>query len=72
MKNIIRTATRGMVEEFRDMNVGDVVQFPVEKYNYNSLRTLPSTCLVEDRMNGKHWKTRMNYADKCVDVTRTA
>ena len=72
METIKRIATRGPVEEYRDMNVGDVVRFPLDKYNYNTLRVLPSTSLVPDRVDGKSWKTRINYPEKAVDVTRVS
>lgn len=72
MEAVIRIATRGPVEEFRDMNVGDVVRFPLDKYNYNTLRVIPSTSLVSDRVDGKNWKTKINYLEKAVDVKRVS
>lgn len=71
-KPTTRIATRGIADELRDMNVGDVVKFPNELYKYNSIRATPSTTLVPERMAGKSWKTRINYDDKCVEVIRTA
>lgn len=63
----------GIADELRDMQVGDVVRFPLNKYNYNSIRSTPSTSLVNERAEeGREWKTKINYEDKCVDVTRTA
>ena len=68
-----RIATLGIVEEMRSMKVGDVVKFPLSVYNYSSVRATPSGPLLNERVNeGKRWKTRVNYIDKCVDVTRTA
>lgn len=67
-----RLATRGICEELRDMNVGDVVQFSMIDYNYNTVRAAPSSALGRERCNGMMWRTRVNWAEKCVDVTRTA
>lgn len=68
----IKIATRGIAEEMRDMAVGDVVNFPLDKYNYNSVRATPSTTLVPERAEGAKWRTRVNYDTKCTEVTRTA
>lgn len=72
MEKIKRIATLGIAEEMRNMEIGDVVRFPFVKYNYNSVRATPSTTLVPDRSDGKRWRTRVNYDDKCTDVTRLA
>lgn len=72
MEKTIRTATLGVAEEFRRMEVGDVVQFPSPKYNYNTIRATPSSSLINDRMEGKRWKTKLNFDKKCVEVTRIA
>ncbi len=72
MEKTIRIATLGIAEEMRNMEVGEVVQFPLEKYNYNSVRATPSTTLVPERASGKRWKTKVNYDDKCTEVKRLA
>lgn len=72
MKRKIRVATLGITEEFRRMKIGDVVQFPTAQYNYNSIRATPSTSLVNDRMEGKRWRTKINLDNKCVEVIRIA
>lgn len=72
MEKTIRIATLGIADEFRKMEVGDVVRFPLSNYNYNSVRATPSTTLVPDRAAGKRWKTRINYDDKCTEVIRIA
>lgn len=72
MEKTIKIATLGIAEEMRRMNVGDVVRFPTAQYNYNSIRSAPSTSLVAERMEGKKWKTKINFDDKCVEVTRIA
>lgn len=68
----IRTAKLGIAEEFRNMNVGDIVQFPTDKYNYSTIRSTPGSSLINERMNGMRWKTRVDYENKCIEVTRTA
>ncbi len=70
MEKTVRIATLGIADEFRKMEVGDIVQFPLANYNYNSVRATPSTTLVPDRAAGKRWKTRVNYDDKCTEVIR--
>lgn len=72
MERTIRMAKFGIAEEFRNMNVGDIVQFPTDKYNYSTIRSTPSASLVNERMNGMRWKTRVDYENKCIEVTRTA
>ncbi|MBD5231910.1 MAG: hypothetical protein HDS66_07150 [Bacteroidales bacterium] len=72
MKQKIRIATLGITEEFRKMKLGEVVRFPCDKYKYNSIRSTPSTSLVNEMMEGKRWKTKLNFEDKCVEVTRIA
>lgn len=67
-----RVASLGIAEEMRRMEVGGVVKFPFDKYNYNSVRSTPSTTLVPERTEGKRWKTKINYEEKCTEVTRTA
>lgn len=72
MEKTIRTATLGVAEELRNMNVGDVVRFPIPKYNYNTVRAAPATTLVAEVMDGCRWKTKKDIDNKCVLVTRTA
>lgn len=72
MEKTKRIATQSIAYELRKMEVGDIVQFPLVTYNYNSVRSTPSTTLVPERMDGKQWKTHLNYVDKCTEVIRTA
>lgn len=72
MKKTIRIATLGIAEEFRRMEIGEVVQFPMAQYNYNTIRSTPSTTLVKERLDGKKWRTKINFDEKCVEVTRVA
>ena len=68
----IREATRGITDEYRDMNVGDVVYFPIPKYNYNSIRATPTSTLVRARLEGCKWKSKLDLANRRVVVTRIA
>lgn len=70
MANTIRLATRGVVEEFKDMEVNDMVAFPIPKYNYNTIRSTPSTGLVPLRLEGWKWRQRLDIDNKRVIVTR--
>lgn len=67
-----KIATGGISDEMRKMDVGDVVLFPLEKYNYNSVRATPATLMQERVIEGKRWKTGVNYEKKSVEVTRIA
>ncbi len=69
-KNKIKIATLGIADEFRKMDIGDIVHFPLDKYNYNTIRSAPNTSLVQDRLQGKKWKTKINYDERCVEVCR--
>ncbi len=69
----IRIATLGITAEFRKMEVGETVRFPFTKYNYGTVRQAPSTAVANERANeGRMWKTKINWEEKSVDVTRTA
>lgn len=71
MKKTIRTASGGVAEEFRKMNVGEVIVFPMDKYNPLTVRNTPSASMINERVkNGKKWKTSTDFDDKCVYVTR--
>jgi len=71
MENTIRTATGGVAEEFRGLGVGDVVTFPMEKYNPLTVRNTPSATMLNERVkNGKKWITSTDMEDRCVYVVR--
>ncbi len=73
MAKITRIATRGIAAEARDMKVGDVVRFPLDNYNYNSIRSAPNSTLMPDRISsGKRWKTKLDWEDRVVDLIRIA
>lgn len=69
----IRIAKFGITDELRNMEVGDIVRFPVDKYNFNTVRSTPAGSLVAERMNeGRRWKSHVNYDEKCIEVTRVS
>lgn len=69
----VKVATLGMAEEFRNMSVGEVVEFPLARYNYNSVRSTPATALINEQIEeGKRWKTKLDKERRSVIVTRTA
>lgn len=72
MENVTRTATLGIAKELRNMEVGDVVKFPLPQYKYTSIRTMPSTALVNEQMEGRKWTARLDRVNKCVFVTRVS
>lgn len=72
MEKEARIAKLGIAEELRNMEVGDIVQFPVTKYNYNSIRSSPTTSLIVEKLEGRRWRTRMDYDTGNAIVTRIA
>lgn len=72
MEKTVRIASLGISDEFRRLEIGEVVHFPIPKYNYNSIRSTPSTSLVAERMDGKRWKTRLDIDNKLVEVIRVS
>lgn len=72
MGKTIRIATIGIADEFRRMEIGEVVRFPMSQYNYNTIRATPSTTLVKERIEGMRWRTKINFDDRCIEVTRIA
>lgn len=73
MAKKIKMATRGITEEFRAMDVGEVVEFPLSKYKYTSVRATQAGSLVLEQIEeGKRWTTRLDKEHKCVYVTRVS
>ena len=71
MENSIREATGGVAEEFRNLSIGEVIMFPMLKYNPNTVRNTPSSTMLNERVNtGKKWITSTDMKDKCVYVAR--
>ncbi len=70
-KSTIRNATGRICDEFRNLNIGESVAFPVPGYNYNSIRQTPHTTLIAETMNGRKWRTQVDMENKCIIVTRT-
>ena len=67
-----RWAVLGIVDEFRRLDVGGVVLFPIGKYKYSSIRSTPASALVEERMDGKEWTTRIDKPNKSIAVMRVS
>ncbi len=63
-------ACLNVAEEYRRMEVGDIVVFPIPQYNYQTIRCAPSTSLIEESMEGKRWTTRIDRNNKGVAVLR--
>lgn len=71
MDKTIRTASGGVAEEFRKLEVGETVAFPAAEYNANTIRNAQSSQLLNERLKyGKTWKTRTDIEDRCIYVTR--
>lgn len=71
MEKTIRKATGGIAEEFRNLSIGEVIMFPAQKYNMNTVRNTPSSTMLNERMTmGKKWITSTDMEDKCVYVAR--
>ena len=71
MENTIRIASGGVAEEFRNLNVGEVISFPMLTYNPNTVRNTPSASMLNERAKtGKKWITSTDMKDKCVYVAR--
>lgn len=68
-----RMAKLGVAEEFRRLKVGEIVLFPIDSYNYQTIRSTPATSMVPEAMNeGRQWKTRLDKANRSVAVIRIA
>ncbi|WP_305257596.1 hypothetical protein [uncultured Duncaniella sp.] len=72
MEQKIRTAVLGYAMELRKMKVGDIVAFPLPKYNYNSVRASCSCTLAAELVDGWKFKTKRDFDNKRVLVIRTA
>lgn len=67
-----RIADGTAVDEFRQMKVGEVVLFPVERYGYAYIRSIPAGVLVKETCDGCKWRTRLDRAAKAIEVTRVS
>lgn len=57
-----------MVTLLRKMEVGDVLRFPITKYN--SVRNTMTNNLIVERAEGCQWTAKADLANKQVAVTR--
>lgn len=68
-----RWAVFGVTVEFRKLQVGDIVLFPIDSYNYQTIRSTPGTTMVPEMLNeGRKWKTKLDKDNKSVAVLRIA
>lgn len=66
-----RWATLGITDEFRELGIGEVVLFPVNKYNFQTVRATPATSMINERMNeGREWKVKLDKGNKSIAVLR--
>ncbi|MGN1245582.1 MAG: hypothetical protein ACI4UN_03020 [Muribaculaceae bacterium] len=72
MKKEKRIAEGTAVDEFRQMKVGEVVLFPIERYGYAYIRSIPSGVLVKETCGGCKWRTRLDRINKTIEVTRVS
>lgn len=64
-------ARRGDIKDrFLKMEVGDVIFFPFDQYNPNTVRATPHSTLYNELAEGKKWMTRTDLFGKRVAVTR--
>lgn len=66
-------AVSGVADEFRKLRIGDIVLFPINSYNYQTIRSTPGTSMVPEVINeGRCWKTKLDRENKSVAVLRIA
>lgn len=62
---------RGEIKDrFLKMEVGDVIYFPFEEYNPNTIRSTPASTLYNEVAEGKKWITKTDTFGKRMVVTR--
>lgn len=65
-----RIAEGKVVDEFRKMKIGDIVVFPTEFYNYQTIRSCPASCMIPERLKGWNWRVKLDIPNKAVSVIR--
>ncbi|MBJ2189113.1 MAG: hypothetical protein JFR41_10885 [Muribaculaceae bacterium] len=61
-----------IADKFRNMKVGEVIQFPLSEYNPSTIRSMPAASLLKEVSEGCKWRTRANIPEKCIDVIRVS
>lgn len=62
---------RGEIKSrFLEMEVGDTIFFPFDKYNPNTIRSTPASTLSYAVAEGMRWTTKTDIFGKRVAVTR--
>lgn len=64
------TITKNAIDQLRQMEVGDTLQFPAERSPY--LRNLVSQRLIAERIEGKKWSVNLDIKKGITIITRTA
>lgn len=72
MLEVIKKAKGKAIEEFRAMKTGEKLAFPIDEYNYSTIRAIPSSALVRERCDGWRWKTTLSVPDRAIIVTRVS
>lgn len=66
-------AALGVTAEFRKLKVGDVVLFPINSYNYQTIRSTPATSMIPEVLNeGRKWTIKLDKDNKSIAVLRIA
>lgn len=66
-------AVLGVTAEFRKLQVGDIVLFPIDTYNYQTIRSTPGSTMVPEVLNeGRQWKTKLDRENRSIAVLRIA
>lgn len=64
------TKEKTIKEWFKGMDVGDIVEFPLAEFNYNTIRSTPVASLFKEMHEGKRWRTRADAERGSIFVTR--
>ena len=68
--NVTTDAQTSITEQLRQMEVGAILDFPIEKTDY--LRTLTGSRLLTERVNGARWSVRVKMDVGRTEVTRVS
>ena len=68
--NVTTEAQTSITEQLRQMEVGAILDFPIEKTDY--LRTLTGSRLLTERVNGARWSVRVKMDVGRTEVTRVS
>lgn len=61
-----------VTDEFKKMDIGDITLFDVRKYKVPTVKSTPSSALLELRMKeSREWTTRNDFDNKAIAVFRS-